>query len=111
MPDPDFGAQLRAHRHAANLTLEALGERSGVSPRTISDMERGRSRGPQARTVEALADALGLAGDEREALVVAAGRGRVRPQPVPTTAALPNVDELFVGRDVERRQPDPGSPG
>ncbi|WP_392966655.1 helix-turn-helix domain-containing protein [Streptomyces sp. LN245] len=35
---------LRAHRRAARLTLEQLAEASKVSARTLSDMERGRSR-------------------------------------------------------------------
>ncbi|MGW2363926.1 helix-turn-helix domain-containing protein [Streptomyces phaeofaciens] len=52
-----FGELLRGHRRAARLTLEQLAEAAGVSARTLSDMERGRSRGPQHRTVTALADA------------------------------------------------------
>ncbi|MFG3029211.1 helix-turn-helix domain-containing protein [Streptomyces sp. NPDC048253] len=51
------------------LTLEQLAEVSGVSARTLSDMERGRSRGPQHRTVTALADALALDGDDRKQLI------------------------------------------
>src|SRR3984957_14434029 len=59
---PGFGEVLRGHRRAARLTLEQLAEVSGVSARTLSDLERGRSTGPQHRTVTALADALVLAG-------------------------------------------------
>jgi transcriptional regulator with XRE-family HTH domain len=55
-----FAGALRGHRRAARLTLEQLAEASGVSARTLSDMERGRSKGPQHRTVTALADALAL---------------------------------------------------
>jgi DNA-binding XRE family transcriptional regulator len=51
---------------AARLTLEQLAEMSGVSARTLSDMERGRSKGPQHRTVTALADTLALEGDVRK---------------------------------------------
>ncbi|MFI9844832.1 helix-turn-helix domain-containing protein [Nonomuraea sp. NPDC051941] len=51
---------LRRHRHAARLTLEQLAEASGVSVRTLSDMERGRSRGPRHRTVTALTEAIAL---------------------------------------------------
>ena len=98
----NFAALLRSYRHAANLTLEALGERSGVSARAISDMERGRSRGPQARTVEALADALGLGEQARGGFSRAAGRGRARGSG--GRAALPALDEGFVGRAVERRR-------
>ncbi len=69
MTEPgSYGPLLRAHRHAARLTLEELAEASGVSARAISDMERGRSRNPQRRTVVALADALGLAEADHGAL-------------------------------------------
>jgi transcriptional regulator with XRE-family HTH domain len=40
-----FGEVLRGHRRAARLTLEQLADVSGVSARTLSDMERGRSKG------------------------------------------------------------------
>ena len=36
-----FGSLLREHRLAAGLTQEALSERSGVSPRTIQEIEAG----------------------------------------------------------------------
>ncbi len=75
---PGFGEVLRAHRRAARLTLEQLAEVSGVSARTLSDMERGRSKGPQHRTVIALADALALAEDARTRLVELARDGRLR---------------------------------
>ncbi|HEX8867019.1 MAG TPA: helix-turn-helix transcriptional regulator, partial [Lentzea sp.] len=42
-----FGARLVHHRKAAGLSQEELSERSGVSVRAISDMERGRARSPQ----------------------------------------------------------------
>ena len=38
------GLWLRGQRIAAGLTQEDLAERSGVSVRTIADMERGRTR-------------------------------------------------------------------
>jgi DNA-binding XRE family transcriptional regulator len=63
-----FGEVLRDHRRAARLTLEQLAEVSGVSTRTLSDMERGRSKGPQHRTVTALADALALQGTPASSL-------------------------------------------
>ena len=76
--DSSFGGLLRGFRHGAGLTLEALSERSGVTGRAISNMERGHSRSPQRRTLVLLADALELTGTERAALVeAAAGRGNV----------------------------------
>ncbi|MEV4613170.1 helix-turn-helix transcriptional regulator [Kitasatospora sp. NPDC049258] len=75
---PGFAEVLRGHRRAARLTLEQLAEVSGVSARTLSDMERGRSKGPQARTMTALADALELDEDGRARLVDLARDGRLR---------------------------------
>lgn len=55
-----LGQRLRRARHAAGLSVEELAERSGVSVRGIGDIERGRSRRPQARTLALLAGALGV---------------------------------------------------
>ena len=77
--DSSFGGLLRGFRHGAGLTLEALSERSGVTGRAISNMERGHSRSPQRRTLVLLADALELSEPERAALVeAAAGRANGR---------------------------------
>ncbi|MFD1148472.1 helix-turn-helix domain-containing protein, partial [Saccharothrix hoggarensis] len=76
-----FGELLRAHRLRVRLTQEELAEGSGVSVRAISDMERGRARGPQRRTVEALAGVLALAGPEVRELLDAAKEGRARRAP------------------------------
>ncbi|MFF3559556.1 ATP-binding protein [Streptomyces sp. NPDC002574] len=73
-----FGEALRGHRRTAHLTLEQLAEASGVSARALSDMERGRSKGPQQRSVAALADALALEGDARRQFVELARDGRLR---------------------------------
>ena len=77
-PDAGLGAQLRRARLDADLTLEALSQLSGVSDRTISDIERGASLGPQRRTVELLVDALDLDDADRAAIVAAARAGRRR---------------------------------
>ncbi|WP_036970042.1 helix-turn-helix domain-containing protein, partial [Promicromonospora kroppenstedtii] len=71
-----FGPLLRTLRQTADLTIEALSHSSGVSVRAIGDMERGVSRGPQRRTVQALADALGLTDELRAELADAAKAGR-----------------------------------
>src|SRR5580704_10805627 len=54
------GVWLRMQRVAAGLTQEGLAERSGVSVRTIADLERGRTRRPYPSSVRALASALGM---------------------------------------------------
>ncbi|MEU8384075.1 helix-turn-helix domain-containing protein [Streptosporangium sp. NPDC048865] len=94
---------LRRHRHAARMTLERLAEASGVSARTLSDMERGRSRGPQHRTVTALADALGLADADRGRLVELAREGRLRDHWSRPTGLceLPRSVDDFTGRAAE----------
>ena len=71
--------QLRGLRNAADLTLEGLAERSGVSVRTLSDIERGVSSAPQRRTVQALADGLRLQPPERAALLREARAQRAVP--------------------------------
>jgi len=94
---------LRGHRRAARLTLEQLAEVSGVSARPLSDMERGRSKGPQHRTVTALAGALALNGVAREEFVELARDGRLRDhgtRPV-GLCELPRLVEDFTGRSAE----------
>jgi transcriptional regulator with XRE-family HTH domain/predicted ATPase len=98
-----FGEVLRGHRRAARLTLEQLAELSGVSARTLSDMERGRSRGPQHRTVTALADALALDEDARKQLVELARDGRLRDHWTRPAGLceLPRLVDDFTGRAAE----------
>jgi transcriptional regulator with XRE-family HTH domain/tetratricopeptide (TPR) repeat protein len=100
---PSFGEVLRGHRRAARLTLEQLAEVSGVSARTLSDMERGRSKGPQHRTVTALADALALEGDARKQLVELARDGRLRDHWARPAGLceLPRLVDDFTGRAAE----------
>ncbi|WP_347978183.1 helix-turn-helix domain-containing protein [Microbacterium sp. ProA8] len=93
---------LRQHRRDADLTLEGLAERSGVSDRTISDIERGISLGPRRGTMLALADALELQDDERERFLASARAGRK-----PAVADARSVDiephrlADFTGRESE----------
>src|SRR4051812_32285609 len=63
-----FGQLLRAHRLSAGLTQEALSERSGVSPRTIQEVEAGHTH-PRRATVLDLARALGLSDSDRDELL------------------------------------------
>jgi LuxR family transcriptional regulator, maltose regulon positive regulatory protein len=67
-----FGGLLRAHRERRLLSQERLAERSGLSARTIRDLELGRVRHPRGESVRLLADALLLAGWEREQFEAAA---------------------------------------
>ncbi|MGV9339672.1 ATP-binding protein [Streptomyces sp. NPDC003688] len=75
----DFAVRLRGLRTRAGLSQEELAEAAGVSVRALSNMERGRSRGPQRRTVRALATALRLDPDGARELEHAASLGRSRP--------------------------------
>jgi tetratricopeptide (TPR) repeat protein/transcriptional regulator with XRE-family HTH domain len=68
-----FGGLLRAYRERGLLSQEQLGERSGLSSRTIRGLER-RARRPRDASVRLLADGLGLVGWERERFEAAAHR-------------------------------------
>ena len=68
-----FGAQLRALRLLTGLSQEELAERSGVSVRTISNLERGQTRKSYVSTYKCLANGLELSGAAR-AEFLAAGR-------------------------------------
>lgn len=72
-----FGTLLRRHRLAAGLTQAELAERTHISVRSVSDMERGVSRWPHRDTVALLAESLRLAPEERAAFEMAARRPRI----------------------------------
>ena len=74
-PGLSFAGLLRQLRAEARLTQEELAEAAGLSPRSVSDLERGINRTAHKDTALLLADALGLAGPVR-ALFVAAARGQ-----------------------------------
>src|SRR5215472_1746009 len=73
-----FGDLLRQLRAEAGLTQEELAEAAGLSPRSVSDLERGIHPTARKDTAELLAGALGLAGPARP-VFLAAARGRVPP--------------------------------
>ena len=112
-----FGGLLRQLRAEAGLTQEELAEAAGLSPRSVSDLERGINRTARKDTAELLASALGLAGPARPAFVAAA-RGRTPaeevlaalreaaaaegPAPGPYLGLVPFEErdaQLFYGRD------------
>ncbi|MGH3407595.1 MAG: helix-turn-helix domain-containing protein [Streptosporangiaceae bacterium] len=74
-PGLSFAGLLRRLRGEARLTQEELAEAAGLSPRSVSDLERGINRTARKDTALLLADALRLTGQVR-VLFVAAARGR-----------------------------------
>jgi transcriptional regulator with XRE-family HTH domain len=74
-PELSFAGLLRQLRAEAKLTQEELAEATGLSHRSVSDLERGVSRTAHKDTGVLLADALSLPGPVRE-LFVAAARGK-----------------------------------
>ena len=72
-----FGGLLRQLRAEAGLTQEELAEAASLSPRSVSDLERGIHRTARKDTAELLAGALGLAEPARSLFV--AGGPRPRP--------------------------------
>ncbi len=103
-----LGMLLKRYRVAAGLTQEELAERSGVSARTISDLERGLARRWRHDTISLVAEVLQLSAPEREAVEVAVRRRSSSPAPAPAAAAsalptpphhLPPHLTLLVGRE------------
>src|SRR5579863_8781281 len=74
-PALGFGGLLRQLRAEAGLTQEELAEAATLSPRSVSDLERGINRTARKDTALLLAGALSLPGPVAE-LFVAAARGR-----------------------------------
>jgi predicted ATPase/DNA-binding XRE family transcriptional regulator len=109
-PALSFAGLLRQLRGEARLTQEELAEAAGLSPRSVSDLERGINRTARKDTALLLADALGLTGPQRE-LFVEAARGRAAVAEVlaarhGAAAALvhnnlPVQLSTFIGRDRE----------
>ena len=114
-PPVTFAALLRKLRAEARLTQEELAEAAGLSPRSVSDLERGIASTPRRETVRLLADALHLPGPGR-AEFEAVARGRPVPAgPVTYAAAalrtLPRDIASFTGRQNELRELVNGTAG
>ena len=75
-PALGFAGLLRQLRAEARLTQEELAKAAGLSPRSVSDLERGIDRTAPQDAAVLLGGALGLAEPVR-ALFIAAARGRV----------------------------------
>jgi tetratricopeptide (TPR) repeat protein/transcriptional regulator with XRE-family HTH domain len=109
-----FAGLLRQLRAEAKLTQEELAEAAGLSPRSVSDLERGINRTAHKDTALLLADALGLAEPVRE-LFVAVARGKAPAAEVlaarqgvapgafaaAATRSLPRDIASFTGRQAE----------
>jgi tetratricopeptide (TPR) repeat protein/DNA-binding XRE family transcriptional regulator len=116
-----FGELLRWLRVRAGLTQEELAHAARVSPRSVSDLERGVNQTAHKDTAQLLADALGLRGPGREKFEAAA-RGRVmvgghtaawtaaagwsagRGSTATATRTLPRDVGSFTGRELEMQQ-------
>ena len=73
MSEPtNLGLLLKRYRMAAGLSQEALARRAELSARAISDLERGLHRTPHAATLDLLASALTLSGQQRALLLATA---------------------------------------
>jgi tetratricopeptide (TPR) repeat protein/transcriptional regulator with XRE-family HTH domain len=105
-PPAGFAGVLRGLRARTRLTQEQLAAAAGLSPRTVSDLERGLATTPHKDTVRLLADALRLGGWIRVEFEAAA-RGRVAPGrargggPAAATRTLPRDIASFTGRQHE----------
>jgi predicted ATPase/transcriptional regulator with XRE-family HTH domain len=101
MGESSFGDLLRRFRVTAELSRAELAARAGLSVRAIGTLERGERRAPRRGTIDRLSLALGLGGDDRAALNVAARAGRtlrpvgVAPPPPPVLA-----EAGLIGREV-----------
>jgi tetratricopeptide (TPR) repeat protein/transcriptional regulator with XRE-family HTH domain len=80
-PGLTFADLLRQLRTEARLTQEELAEEAGLSPRSVSDLERGINRTARKDSALMLATALKLSGEVQSAFVAAA-RGRAEPEQV-----------------------------
>lgn len=102
-----YGQLLRQMRISAGLTQEELAERSDVSVRAISDLERGVYKTAKTHTARLLAAGLELTGSARDRFEKAATTGLAEPggltvQGLPDVArSLPPSIAGFTGRTAE----------
>ncbi len=89
------GAQLRARRQAAGITLRQFAREMGVSPSYISQIENGKSQ-PSVATLYAISSALDVSIDELFGKAGAAG-GEEAAAPAPPGAKTTNTEPLSPG--------------
>lgn len=112
-PVVSFAELLKRLRTDAGLTQEDLAERASVSPRSISDLERGINKTARQDTTRLLAEALNLSGTARAGFETAArghrdaepgmlAQRRARSRSVAaTTPVLPHDIRSFTGREAD----------
>jgi predicted ATPase/DNA-binding CsgD family transcriptional regulator/DNA-binding XRE family transcriptional regulator len=94
-----FGALLLRLRAAAGLTQEQLAALAGLSPGAISALESGKRRTPRFATVELLAAALALNGQQRQELVAAARSWAIGATKAGPIEASPTVASAVPGAE------------
>jgi ABC-type oligopeptide transport system substrate-binding subunit/transcriptional regulator with XRE-family HTH domain len=102
-----FGALVRRHRRALDVTQAALARRVACSTATIKKIEHDERR-PSTTMAHRLVEALEVPEDQRE-MFVAVGTGEVaavRYDAAPAGAAAPAHTSTVVGRDAELRRLD-----
>jgi tetratricopeptide (TPR) repeat protein/transcriptional regulator with XRE-family HTH domain len=110
-PAVSFAVLLRQLRTSAGMTQEQLADRAGLSPRSISDLERGVHPTARQGTTRLLVRAFGLTGSDQKAFEAAA-RGRRLASEIPgpgpeaggvaaATRTLPRDVSSFTGREPE----------
>jgi tetratricopeptide (TPR) repeat protein/transcriptional regulator with XRE-family HTH domain len=95
-----FGQLLKQLRIGREMTQEELAAASGLSPRTISDLERGVNHAARKDTARLIADALDLSDVERKEFEVARKR-EVADAIAAPTRTLPHDPVVFAGREKE----------
>ncbi|KOV80129.1 hypothetical protein ADL03_34840 [Nocardia sp. NRRL S-836] len=100
-----LGLLFRSYRTERHLTQRQLAKLSGVSVRTIRDIELGTSQQPRRETVRLMSNALGLSSEEHTRLEAASGRRATTDDLrfVFATSALPPPSPIdaLVGRRAE----------
>lgn len=98
-----LGSLVRRFRLAAALSQEELAERSGVSVRTISDLERGIRDTARPETVRLLASGLGITQEDRAKLIAASNAQPTDNMPLPQvdllSGSLPAPPNPLIGRE------------
>jgi predicted ATPase/transcriptional regulator with XRE-family HTH domain len=109
VPEMTFGQRLRRLRLERGLTQQSLAERAGLATRAVAALESGARRRPYPRTVEALANALGVAGTTRTELTELARHAAPAAElpgsiePIGVAPRLPVWSTSFLGREAGLR--------